>query len=89
MDRGREQFFIQPLVEESDSGKAVVFTLKPGEMLPQLPPSGLVMTAGAAHTKGSLIVDLSNFPGVGPDAKLFAYTKMTANRNLFRISLRK
>jgi hypothetical protein len=63
------------------------------EVLPELPPSGLETTALAAKTKGGFVVDVSNFPrdtnqlAVGPEAKLLAYTRTTAHRNLFRIAL--
>jgi DNA-binding winged helix-turn-helix (wHTH) protein/Tol biopolymer transport system component len=89
----KKQLFIRPLAQKSDTGKAAVFTLQPGEM-PKLPPSGLETTALAASSKGGFVVDMSNFRqnelqlAVGPDAKILAYTRATARQNLFRIALR-
>jgi hypothetical protein len=70
-------------------GKTRVFPLQPGEMLPKLPPLGMLAPAAPDDPKlfpGSYLVDAYGIsPGLDP--AIFAYVKTTMHRNLFRITL--
>jgi len=56
------------------------------ETLPKLPPSGISRLDDLAAFPGSRVIDgYRSSPGIDPS--IYAYVKMTAHRNLFRISL--
>ena len=70
----------------SDRGKTRVVQLPPGEMLPELPPSGMTGVDDPKVFPGSRLMEGFRF-SPGPDPSTFAYVKTTMHRNLFRIPL--
>ena len=71
----------------SDPGKTRVVPLRPGEMLPKLPPSGMLARDDPKLFPGSYLIDLHAI-APSPDPSVYAYLKTTMHRNLFRIPLR-
>jgi DNA-binding winged helix-turn-helix (wHTH) protein/Tol biopolymer transport system component len=71
----------------SDPGKTRVVSLRPGEMLPTLPPSGMRALDEPELFPGSHVIDAYGI-SPGPDPSVYAYVKTTMHRNLFRIPLR-
>jgi hypothetical protein len=71
----------------TDAGKMRVVPLQPGEMLPQLPPSGMRALDEPDLFPGSYLIE-AHAISPGPDPSVYAYVKTTMHRNLFRIPLR-
>ena len=65
-------------------GKTVALPVPPGETLPRLPDSGVLGLEHARALPGARILDGSDI-SPGPDPSVFAYTKTTVHRNLYRI----
>jgi eukaryotic-like serine/threonine-protein kinase len=70
-------------------GKAFIIALRAGKSLPTLPPSGL---KSAEDLKGLNVVAVIDMTGIslfapGPNPSIYAYARMTVQRNLFRIPL--
>jgi hypothetical protein len=70
-------------------GKTIVIALPAGKELPDLPPSGL---KPADDLKGLNVVTEIGMTGraifaPGPDPSVYAYSRMTVQRNLYRIPL--
>jgi hypothetical protein len=83
------KFLYVGLVQSSRTspGKTVVIPVPLGETLPRLPDSGIrVPGDGAALPDARLIDGWQISPG--PDPSIYAFTKTTMHRNLFRIPLR-
>ena len=58
-----------------------------GQMLPPIPPSGFQSREAIASLPGARLVSGQNvFPG--PDPSTYAYMKVSANRNIYRVGLR-
>ena len=71
----------------TDPGNTRVVPLQPGEMLPKLPPRGMVALDDPTIFPGSYLLDAYGIsPGLNP--AVYAYVKTTMHRNLFRIPLR-
>ena len=84
------KFFYIGVTRSSRSrpGETLAIPLRPGESLPDLPPSGIRDAADAAAFPGSrIIAGWEITPGADPS--VFAYVKRTMHRNLFRIPLRR
>jgi hypothetical protein len=71
----------------ADPGKTRVIPLQPGEMLPRLPPLGMVAPDDPNLFPGSYLIDAYAI-SPSPDPSVYAYVKTTMHRNLFRIPLR-
>jgi hypothetical protein len=74
---------------EMAGGKTIVIALPAGKELPDLPPSGLKPTD---DLKGLNVVTEIGMTGraifaPGPDPSVYAYSRMTVQRNLYRIPL--
>jgi hypothetical protein len=74
---------------EIAGGKTIVIGLPAGKELPMLPPGGL---KSAENIKGVNVVAEIDMTGKtdfapGPDPSIYAYSRMTVQRNLFRIPL--
>lgn len=70
----------------STPGKTLAIPIPSGKMLPKLPPSGIRGVEGIASFPGArLIYGFRISPGADPS--VFAYTKTSMHRNLFRIPL--
>jgi eukaryotic-like serine/threonine-protein kinase len=76
-------------VGEMGGGTALAFKLPPGEELPPLPPSGVNSAKDVDPLKVAKRIDMRDVlefnPGPSPD--IYAYTRTTIQRNLFRIPL--
>jgi DNA-binding winged helix-turn-helix (wHTH) protein/Tol biopolymer transport system component len=68
-------------------GKTIAIPVPPGEMLPKLPISGIRRLDGTDALPGARVIDAWDI-SPGPDPSVFAFTKTTMHRNLFRIPLR-
>jgi hypothetical protein len=71
-------------------GKTIVIGLPAGKDLPMLPPSGL---KSAEDVKGMNVVADIDMRGMmifapGPNPSVYAYSRMTVQRNLFSIPLK-
>lgn len=75
---------------EMGGGRTIVIGLPPGKALPKLPPNGL---KSASDVKGLNVVAEIDMKGMtlfapGPNPSIYAYVRTSAQRNLFRISLK-
>jgi hypothetical protein len=68
-------------------GLTLALPVPPGETFPKLPASGIRGLQDAGVFPGARIIE-GWMISPGPDPSVFAYTKMTMRRNLFRIPLR-
>jgi hypothetical protein len=58
--------------------------LKPGEMLPSIPPSGFPSKEAVAAVPGARLISEDRvFPG--PNPSLYAFMKVSAQRNIYRV----
>ncbi len=65
-------------------GKTFAVPLRPGQALPALLSSGINPEADATRLPGVRVIERANiYPG--PDPSLYAFTKTTVHRNLYRI----
>ena len=66
-------------------GSTFAFALPPGGMLPPIPPSGFESKEALAAAPGARLV--SDEPEVypGPDPSIYAFTKVTTQRNIYRV----
>ena len=76
-------------IGEQGGGKTVVLGLAEGKDLPDLPPGGLT---SVRDTKGLNVVAEIDMEGrsifaPGPNPSIYAYTRVTVQRNLYRIPL--
>jgi len=76
-------------VGEQGGGKTIVLALAEGKDLPDLPLGGL---KSAEDTRGLKVVGEIDMKGMsifapGPDPSVYAYTRVTVQRNLYRIPL--
>jgi hypothetical protein len=76
-------------IGEMGGGKVVAVDLSAGKDLPTLPPNGL---NSIEDTKGLRVIAEIDTAGKaifapGPDPSIYAYSRITVQRNLFRIPL--
>jgi len=84
---GRVLYLAVEPVSRASPGKTVAIPVPPGETFPNLPASGIRGLEDAAALPGARVIEEWNIsPGLDPS--VFAYTKTTLHRNLFRIQLR-
>ena len=77
-------------VGEVGGGKTIVIGLPPGKDLPMLPPSGLKSVDDITGLNVVADIDTTGM-GVfapGPNPSVYAYSRVTVQRNLFRIPLK-
>jgi len=89
------RFYVEPLLQGTESGKAVVIDVPKGGTLPDLPASGVRSATDAAALHGSAVLDLSAYdpahyglviaPGLTRDT--FAFAKTISHRNVFQLEL--
>ena len=69
----------------SERGRTFLIALRPGEMLPRIPPEGLRSEADLIGLRVSQVVEGAAFPqGVG---RAVAFVRNTTQRNVFRVPL--
>jgi eukaryotic-like serine/threonine-protein kinase len=77
-------------VGEMGGGKTFAIGLPAGKELPTLPPSGLKSAEDVKALNVVAVIDMTgiSFFAPGPSPLIYAYARMTVQRNLFRISLK-
>ena len=66
------------------AGKTVALPVRPGKHLPDLPASGVKTPEEAAALPGATVIEHGNI-SPGKDPSVYAFTKVTAQRNLHRV----
>jgi hypothetical protein len=76
-------------IGEQGGGKTVVLALPEGKDLPELPPSGLKSAEDARGLKVVAEIDMHgrSIFASGPNPSIYAYTRVTVQRNLYRLPL--
>lgn len=76
-------------IGEQGGGKTVVLGLAEGKDLPDLPPGGLKSAEGAKGLKVVAEIDMNGKTvfAPGPSPLVYAYTRVTVQRNIYRIPL--
>jgi hypothetical protein len=69
-----------------DIGRTFALPIPPGRPLPDLPAVGITSAEEAAALPGVTIVPHGNI-SPGRDPSVYAFTKMTAQRNLYRVPI--
>jgi len=67
-------------------GRNYAFPLKAGKMLPGVPPGGFGSDDEMATYPGVRVIDAADI-APGPTLDVYAFSKETTQRNLFRIPL--
>jgi DNA-binding winged helix-turn-helix (wHTH) protein/Tol biopolymer transport system component len=77
-------------VGEMGGGRTIAIGLPPGKELPTLPPAGLNSIEDAKGLNIAAEIDMSDKTlfAPGPDPTVYAYTRVTVQRNLYRIRLK-
>jgi hypothetical protein len=57
-----------------------------GEALPKIPPAGFASAADIAAVPGTRLIDAAD-PAPGPRPDVYAFSRETVQRNLYRIPL--
>lgn len=84
---GRRLFISAPTSAlEEFSGKTYVLPLAQGRMLPEVPAGGFRSEAEIAKLTGVLLIDALHVTP-GPTPEVYAFVRVTVQRNLFRIPL--
>jgi len=65
--------------------KTYVVPVRPGKPFPPLPPSGFRSEAELAKLPGVKVIDANI--AAGPDTSIYAFPRLTVNRNLYRIQV--
>jgi len=71
---------------EIDIGKTFALSIPAGRLLPDLPASGVRSAKEAAALPGVTIIEHGNI-SPGRDPSVYAFTKVTAQRNLYRVPI--
>ena len=69
------------------SGQTYVVPLRPGHMFPEIPPGGFQSEAELQRLPGVRVIDTFDV-APGPTADVYAYSRETVQRNLYRIPIR-
>jgi hypothetical protein len=84
---GRLIFISQPTgYSQSLTGRTYVVPLPPGRMLPQIPAGGFQSEAEIAKLPGARVIDAFDV-APGPTAEVYAFSRGTVQRNLYRIPI--
>jgi eukaryotic-like serine/threonine-protein kinase len=71
--------------EEWAAGRTYVLPLVKGSMWPKIPPTGFQSEADITKVPGSTL--LNEFDCPGPTPEIYAFARLTVQRNLFRVPL--
>jgi hypothetical protein len=76
-------------IGEQGGGKTVVLALPEGKELPELPPGGLKSAEDTRGLKVIAEIDMKEKTVMAPSSSpsVYAYTRVTVQRNLYRIPL--
>ena len=67
-------------------GRTYVVPLRPGRILPQIPAAGFRSQEELARLPGVRIIEAADV-APGPTPEVYAYSRETVQRNLYRIPL--
>ena len=70
----------------TESGRTYALPVPRGQPLPQMPPTGFASLADIAAVPGARLIDAAD-PAPGPTSDVYAFSRETAQRNLYRIPL--
>ncbi len=86
-DDGRLMFMmLQSSVGDAPNGRTYAVPLAPGKLFPPIPPGGFRSQDEIAKLPGVRSIDsIDVTPGPNPD--MYAFTRRTVQRNLYRIPL--
>jgi hypothetical protein len=85
---GKRMFISAPTGYSSSSlsGRTFVVPLPPGRMLPEIPAGGFQSEAEIAKLSGARVIDAFDV-APGPTAEVYAFSRGTVQRNLYRIPI--
>jgi hypothetical protein len=82
--------FFYVLIDRNTSvaspGKTLAIPVPAGRTLPDLPASGIDLSAGGTYPPGTRVIEHGSL-SPGPDPSTYVFTKTDLQRNLFRIPL--
>jgi hypothetical protein len=67
-------------------GRTYVLPVEPGAVLPALPPAGFQSEAEIAAVPGVEVIPHGDV-ALGPSSSIYAFSRVTTTRNLYRIPL--
>ncbi|HEU5251551.1 MAG TPA: hypothetical protein VFW15_16325, partial [Thermoanaerobaculia bacterium] len=70
----------------TEFGKTLALPIPPGKYVPDLPPAGVASVDEALSLPGVRVIEHGNI-SPGRDPSVYAFTKLTAQRNLYRIPI--
>jgi hypothetical protein len=68
------------------AGRTYILPLPPGKMLPNIPPGGFRSEAEIASLPGARVIDAADV-APGPTSDVYAFSRQTVQRNLYRIPI--
>ena len=77
---------INPGTSAASPGKTLAIPVPAGKSLPDLPASGIDLSAGEIEPPGTRVIEHGSL-SPGPDPSTYVFTKTDLQRNLFRIPL--
>ena len=78
------RFVYLRFADESQGGPTYAIPLKAGQMLPPIPASGFPSKEAVAAVPGARLVSTETiYPG--PDPSMYTFTKLTTQRNIYRV----
>jgi hypothetical protein len=80
------RFFYVSIDGATSPGRVLTIPTLPGKSLPDLPASGIDLTAAEVKLPGARVVERLSL-STGPDPGTYVFTKTDLQRNLFRIPL--
>ncbi len=84
---GRTLVFVPLALYRGQDMKAYSFPLPPGKMFPTIPPGGFRSEAEMAKVPGAKAFDVYDY-APGPTQDVYAFTRESVQRNLYRVPLR-
>jgi len=84
---GRTVSFVSAAMDRGHNAKAYSFPLQPGRMFPPVPSEGFRSESEMAKFPGVKVINVYDY-APGPDEGVYAYTRESVQRNLYRIPLR-
>jgi Tol biopolymer transport system component len=84
---GRTMFLVSAALDRGQQTKTYAFALAAGKSFPSIPPGGFQSEAEMAKAPDVTSYDVYDF-APGPTADVYAFTRESVQRNLYRIPLR-
>ena len=67
------------------SGSVYAIPLQPGQVLPRIPAEGFPSKEAVAALPGARLVSADDSAVTGPNPSIYAFTKQTTHRNIYRV----